>query len=245
MLSWQFGGSTHSSSDRGQEEGDVSLAYGPPKLFFDLPVNSRFAVSESANSRSANSRRLLGRSPLESYNGHTFIVEDLGSPTLFVDGANYMLREFHTHTPSEHTIDGTQFDMEIQFVHTLQGSGGDKYVIISVFFNAREGGSEPPFLPQLASAMSNEHFGPQPRWILRSLKFQDIADSLQSYAHMTSYYKYRGSLTQPPCTESVTWFIIKSPISVHSSTLNTFQRLEGQNARPVQPSAERLVEFTP
>ena len=62
---------------------------------------------------------------------------------------------------------------------------------------------------------------------------------------MTSYYKYRGSLTQPPCTEGVTWFVVKHPLSVGAATLGAFTALQGRNNRPTQPAHDRLVEFTP
>ena len=187
VLDWQFGSSPSSSASAASPA--VSLARAPPTLFLDLPVNSRFADVPPGPGDSGDAdndagefggggsgrRRLLNYldGPLESYNGHAFTVEALGAPTLFIDGATYELREFHTHTPAEHAVDGARADMEIQFVHTLSrggeagGAGAPRYVVVSVLFGAGSAGAEPPFLSRLTSAISSEHFGSNPRWVPR------------------------------------------------------------------------------
>lgn len=39
------------------------------------------------------------------------------SPHIILDGSRYDLLQFHTHTPSEHTVNGMRYDLEIHFVH--------------------------------------------------------------------------------------------------------------------------------
>jgi carbonic anhydrase len=256
VLDWQFDhyfvtSFSDGSADHATEHGTVSLSAGPPKLFLDLPVNSRFSDPAGGG---GGRRRLLQHAyppkPTESYDGHSFTVQALGTPTLFVDGAKYALREMRTHTPSEHTVDGARFDMELQLVHTLDGGGGGggaaRQVVVAVLFSAAGGaGAEPPFLGELAATIGMEHFGSSPRWLARDFSFKAVAGALRGGARMTSYYKYRGSLTQPPCTEGVTWFVVKHPLTVGAATLGAFSALQGRNNRPTQPSHDRLVEFTP
>lgn len=183
---------------------------------------------------------------MEEYDGHSFTVTLLGDPKLFIDGAAYALREMRMHTPSEHTVDGKHFDMELQLVHTLtSGSGGAQHVVVSVLFSAGSGGAEPAFLHELVATIGMEHFGSNPRWLARGFSFAEVAGALRGGARMTSYYKYQGSLTQPPCTEGVTWFVVKRPLAVGAGTLGALSGLQGRNNRPVQPAHERLVEFTP
>jgi carbonic anhydrase len=40
-----------------------------------------------------------------------------------------------------------------------------------------------------------------------------------------AYYKYLGSLTDPPCTEGVTWFVLKTPREISAERINAFARL--------------------
>jgi carbonic anhydrase len=59
-----------------------------------------------------------------------------------------------------------------------------------------------------------------------------------------AYYTYRGSLTTPPCTEGVTWFILKTPIEASNDQINAFAALFPHNARPIQPLGARMVRST-
>ena len=54
---------------------------------------------------------------MEYFTGHTFQVEHLQA-FLSWKGEKYSLQQFHFHTPSEHTINGIQFPMEMHLVHT-------------------------------------------------------------------------------------------------------------------------------
>ena len=56
-----------------------------------------------------------------------------------------------------------------------------------------------------------------------------------------SYFSYVGSLTTPPCTEGVRWFVLKDPVTVSSSEIGTFTKLYPRNARPLQPVNGREV----
>ena len=56
-----------------------------------------------------------------------------------------------------------------------------------------------------------------------------------------SYYSFPGSLTTPPCTEGVSWFVLKTPTEISSAEIDQFARLYPHNARPVQPLNGRTV----
>jgi carbonic anhydrase len=49
------------------------------------------------------------------------------------------------------------------------------------------------------------------------------------------YYMFPGSLTTPPCTEGVTWYVMKTPVQISADEIARFGRLYPMNARPVQP----------
>jgi carbonic anhydrase len=56
-----------------------------------------------------------------------------------------------------------------------------------------------------------------------------------------AYYAYEGSLNMPPCTEGLTWFVLKRPVTVSAGQIREFTALHGANARPVQPLNGRQV----
>ena len=55
------------------------------------------------------------------------------------------------------------------------------------------------------------------------------------------YYTYVGSLTEPPCTEGVRWFVLKQPLEVPGRHIREFQAIFGRNVRPVQALNARPV----
>jgi carbonic anhydrase len=65
------------------------------------------------------------------------------------------------------------------------------------------------------------------------------ADGLLPADH--SYYTFSGSLTTPPCSEDVTWFVLKHPVSVSAAEIEQFSKLYRNDARPTQPVYGRVV----
>ncbi|RYR70416.1 hypothetical protein Ahy_A03g016911 [Arachis hypogaea] len=61
------------------------------------------------------------------------------------------------------------------------------------------------------------------------------------------YYRYMGSLTTPPCTEGVIWTVLKQIRSVKEEQIVSLQNAvndgPGGNARPIQPTNDRIVQF--
>ncbi len=56
------------------------------------------------------------------------------------------------------------------------------------------------------------------------------------------YYTFRGSLTTPPCSEDVTWFVLKQPVEISKPEQAAFATKYAHNARPVQPLNGRAVQ---
>ena len=57
-----------------------------------------------------------------------------------------------------------------------------------------------------------------------------------------SYFMYTGSVTAPPCTEGVTWFVLKMPITISANQIAAFAKLYPNDARPIQPLNGRVVK---
>ena len=58
---------------------------------------------------------------------------------------------------------------------------------------------------------------------------------------ITATTHFFGSLTTPPCSEDVTWFVLKHPVSVSAAEIEQFSKLYRNDARPTQPLYGRVV----
>ena len=58
------------------------------------------------------------------------------------------------------------------------------------------------------------------------------------------YYTYEGSQTAPPCTEGVTWYVLKTPMEISTAEIEAFARLYPHDVRPPQPLNGRVVKVS-
>lgn len=150
-------------------------------------------------------------------NHHTIQVGSHG--TAVINGRGFQLLQYHFHAPSEHTLDGKFFPVEVHFVHKAQNG---RLAVIGVFFV--EGEANPAFGKMLASikkGASNTKAGV----ILNS-------DLLPTNF---SYYHYLGSLTTPPLSENVEWYVMRNPVELSAAQIKEFQKYYDGNNRKVQP----------
>ena len=161
-------------------------------------------------------------------NGHTIQV-DLGDSSINLTGKNYELVQFHFHRPSEEKINGQRFDMVVHLVHK---SDEGQLAVVAILL---ERGNENPFIQTVWNNLPLE----QNSSVTPPSTLLDLSTLLPS---TRSYYTYMGSLTTPPCTEDVLWLVMKQPVQVSQEQINIFSRLYRNNARPIQPSAGRLIK---
>jgi carbonic anhydrase len=120
---------------------------------------------------------------------------DAGS--LVINGTAYHLRQLHWHTPSEHTVGGRRYDMELHLVHE---SAANKAAVIGVLYKV---GHPDRFLQTLEPAI---------RLIKETRDMEvpiGVVDPSGARATGSVYYRYMGSLTTPPCTEGVVWTVFQ------------------------------------
>ena len=67
----------------------------------------------------------------------------------------------------------------------------------------------------------------------------DVVELLPSHR---SYYTFPGSLTTPPCSENVTWCVLKDPVAISVAEIERFSKLYRHDARPIQPLYDRVVQ---
>jgi carbonic anhydrase len=162
-------------------------------------------------------------------NGHTIqITVDEGSMFTFGD-KTYSLKQFHFHTPSEHTLDGQHAPMEMHMVH--QGENGSLAVVAVLF---REGDVPNENFTKIIANLPNAKG--------ENKHITDVNLELKVHLPKDNYaYHYVGSLTTPPCSESVQWLVLRDPVSLTKEQINAFSSRIGPNNRPTQPVNDRTV----
>jgi carbonic anhydrase len=161
-------------------------------------------------------------------NGHTIMVNYGPGSFLSVGGDKYALKQFHFHRPSEETIDGKGSEMVVHLVHAnLEG----KLALVAVLVQK---GGDNPLVRELWNDLPKEK------------EKEELLDSVQiNVARLLpadrGYYTFTGSLTTPPCTENVTWFVLKHRVTVSAAEIEQFSKLYPNDTRPTQPLYGRVV----
>lgn len=164
-------------------------------------------------------------------NGHTIqVTVDEGS-TLSINDKIYHLKQFHFHTPSEHTIDGKNLPMEMHLVHSTDS--GD-LAVIGVLFE--EGKTDNNNFQQLIANL------PAAKGDTVEIANQTLDLQAHLPAHFAAYH-YSGSLTTPPCSEDVDWFVLKEKVVLSKKQLAAFSSRIAPNNRPTQPLNDRKIEM--
>jgi carbonic anhydrase len=161
-------------------------------------------------------------------NGHTIQVNYAPGSFMLVGERKYALRQFHFHRPSEEMIAGRNFDMALHLVHTDENG---KLAVVAILLQE---GNDNALVRELWTHLPQEK---EKEELLDKMQI-DIRRMLPSDR---SYYTFSGSLTTPPCSEDVTWFVLKHPLTISAAEINKFSKLYRNNARPPQPLYDRVV----
>ncbi|MEN0108244.1 MAG: carbonic anhydrase family protein [Pseudomonas sp.] len=215
-------------------------AHGPEHWATLDPANSACATSQlqspvdikSGASRESKLPALdfdYHPSPVELVNnGHTVQVIPAAGGELEVGDVSAQLLQFHFHTPSEERFDGKSYPMDAHLVHKT--ADGKLSVVAVLFKEGKENQALKPLLDAMPAAGEK-----------RTLSAFDPAALLPS-DH--SYYRYTGSLTTPPCSDGVSWQVLRQPVELSKAQIAEFQALYPMNARPVQPLNDRVIEVS-
>ena len=144
----------------------------------------------------------------------------------------YVLQQFHMHwgqrkgEGSEHTLEGTQYEAEIHFVHLKEGADpqapkGDSFAVLGVL--CQEDSAEQ------TGAWGNLKF---PReypgeLAINGVNYKELVPSNKDY------YYYEGSLTTPQYAEVVQWFVLKNPVKIPTAILNECRQIQDRGGQPV------------
>lgn len=159
-------------------------------------------------------------------NGHTIQVNVEPGSTLTINKESYDLLQFHFHRPSEEQVDGKNAAMVAHFVHK---SKDGKLAVIGVLLNEGKDNAAIKTLWANLPPKEGEEFLPEKvSFNPGNMLPKDLG-----------FYNYEGSLTTPPCTEGVQFYILKKPMDVSKDQVGKFPfKL---NARPVQSLNGRKI----
>ncbi|KAE8696702.1 Alpha carbonic anhydrase 5 [Hibiscus syriacus] len=154
--------------------------------------------------------------------GHDMMLRWEGEAgAIEINGTEYELHQCHWHSPSEHTINGRRYDLELHLVHE---SADGKIAVVGIMYKI---GRPDSFLSSRLPIppMKREQWGIDPR---------DIKIGSRKY------YRYIGSLTVPPCTENVVRTVTREQVrllrvAVHDNS--------DTNARPLQAINKRSIKL--
>jgi len=178
--------------------------------------------------------------------GRTMSVSYPSGSTMSVGEESYELSEIHFHARSEHTIDGVSYPLEMHMVHL------DRYrqptAVVAVFF--RQGAASDPIatmlsnLPPRRASAEPAYAAAAPPPAPGQLPFVMPAppepatlDAMALLPADRSYIAYQGSLSTPPCSENVTWFVLTQPMQASAEQLAAYAGTPGfaGTNRPAQP----------
>jgi carbonic anhydrase len=161
-------------------------------------------------------------------NGHTIQVNYPVGSSLTVGDKAYALKQFHFHHPAEERINGKSFPLVAHLVHV---DSEEHLAVIAVLF---ETGTANALIDTLWKNIPAEKEKAQ---VVASVSIQ-ARDLLP---HETGYFTFAGSLTTPPCTEGVTWYVLRTQAMVSEAQINAFAEIYPMNARPLQATNNREI----
>ena len=189
----------------------------------------------------------LNNKHLEYVNEYTFQLDasDNGYIEVVIHNKTYKYKidNIHFHLHSEHTFNDKLFSSEMHLVHILDPSlqsclteeeyEYNKYLVIGVIFEPKEGNAVNPFFQELNfNSLSN----------INNLKWNFFLND------NSNLYYYHGSLTTPNCAEKVNWIIIDKTYPITQEQFNTFKTYLGNtyqhgNNRRIQSQNGRNIYY--
>ena len=166
-------------------------------------------------------------------NGHTVQIPYAPGSYIMVDGEQYNLLQFHFHSPSEHVVEGKAQSAELHLVH--QSESGQLAVVAVLLQGDEQISEDLAGYRELSQAL--------PAKAGDKIRTEKTINAQALLPKATTTYRYSGSLTTPPCTESVNWLVMTEPVKLPLEQISQYEKLLNHNNRPIQPVNRRNVQM--
>ncbi|KRB07125.1 carbonic anhydrase family protein [Lysobacter sp. Root690] len=153
-------------------------------------------------------------------NGHAVQV-DTHATEATIRGRHFTLAQFHFHAASEHTLDGKHFPLEGHFVFKAQDG---RLAVVGVMYDI---GAANPVAQEVLNDLKPKKKKAKPA--------QHEIDIEGLLPKSRGYYHYLGSLTTPPLTENVEWYVMPAPVTMSKKQIDAFLSHYRRNNRNIQP----------
>lgn len=195
---------------------------------FQYDVISNIVTEETIDGlyKNDNNKPDWNKLKIRYHNGAIRIYHSNLGKLVSPDGAVFYAEEIVFHTPSEHTINGVQYDLEMQVIHYGRSVGDiARQAVVSFLFKNKPGVYN-KFLDSidifnLPNPHENYSTIENPFYIPNVFYTMDDDDA--SAMPPFSFYTYEGSLTKPPCSERTTHYVAADPIPLSSTVIRMFK----------------------
>ena len=234
----QIGGITENSDPSHSTTG----LYIQPELdhgHMQSPINIRSFREKESNSHEITFNYKDEIKAVENL-GHTVQLDFKAGSTVSYEGIKYDFKQMHFHTPSEHLVDGMTFPMEMHIVSTTplkDKSITPRYLVLGILF--KEGRSN-KFLDEFLDKIPKNEDTLAPLK-LGTVRLDDLLYSDELH-DIKNFYHYKGSLTTPPYTQTVQWFVFKHIMEASPQQIEAINAIEGNNARHIQGLFARTID---
>ena len=160
--------------------------------------------------------------------GHTARVRFANGSRLVLGKETYTLEQFHFHTPGGDRLAGEEFPMAAHLLH--RSRAGQLLAVVVLFRQGAENPALAALWPKIPARADGDH-----------TVVNATADASQLLPASLAYYRYEGSLTASPCTESVTWLVMKQPLTLSAEQLAYWRARFADNIRAPQPLRGRVI----
>ncbi|KAL4197109.1 hypothetical protein AMTRI_Chr04g186500 [Amborella trichopoda] len=168
--------------------------------------------------------------------GHDIMLNwgESGAGTLEINHTEYVLKQCHWHSPSEHTFKGRRYSLEMHLVHE---SKQEKRAVVIAYKIGRPDSFLKEVMGNILSIADSKDAEAQ----------MGVVDPRHIKMGSRKYYRYMGSLTTPPCTQGVAWNVVKKVNTISRQQLILLRAAvhskAAANARPTQPIDKRSVHL--
>lgn len=223
QASWSYAGDT-GPAYWGDVEGATTCGIGQEQS----PIDIKTVTASAKDAPTINYSQSASLNITD--NGHTIVYTPSTSEnTITINNEPFELKQFHYHTPSEHQFGSQHYPAEVHFVHA--NSAGN-LAVMGVMLTPGQPNEVVEILLN-GTKVSTQY---KTDFMANNIDLSAIIPA------MPIFYHYEGSLTTPPCSEQVQWYVAKEPLELAPAQIATMASLYEGNNRPVQSLGNRKIE---